>query len=398
MLLKFKEMGMDKISRIGRYITSSLAPGEPYKSYIPVDLPFEPAIDMTDISLILEKANNALGRLDGMSMVLPDPSLFIYMYVRKEAVLSSQIEGTQSSLSDLLLFENEEAPGVPMDDVAEVSCYVSALNYGLTRLKEFPLSLRLIREIHSELMENARGGNKQPGQFRSSQNWIGGSRPGNAKFVPPSPENLMSCLDNFEKFLHDKTLQLPTLIKVAIAHVQFETIHPFLDGNGRLGRLLITFILCDDGLLKEPLLYLSLYLKANRQLYYDYLQSVRETGDWEAWIKFFLAGVVETANQAAQTAQSIIGLFDSDRKKIESAGKSTAGILTIHNYLQRHPISNTSKIREKCNVSLPTVLRSMAALEELKIVKEITGKGRHKIFVYKEYLDILSQGTEPFTF
>ena len=398
MLLKFKEMGMDKTSRIGRYIKSSLVPGEPYKSYIPVDLPFEPAIDMTDISLILEKANNALGRLDGMSMALPDPSLFIYMYVRKEAVLSSQIEGTQSSLSDLLLFENEEAPGVPMDDVAEVSCYVSALNYGLNRLKELPLSLRLIREIHSKLMENARGGNKQPGQFRSSQNWIGGSRPGNAKFVPPSPENLMPCLDNFEKFLHDETLQLPTLIKVAIAHVQFETIHPFLDGNGRLGRLLITFILCNDGLLKEPLLYLSLYLKANRQLYYDYLQSVRETGDWEAWIKFFLTGVAETANQAAQTAQSIIGLFDNDRKKIESAGKSTAGILMIHNYLQRHPISNTSKIRERCNVSLPTVLRSMVVLEELNIVKEITGKGRHKIFVYKEYLDILSQGTEPFTF
>ncbi len=398
MLLKFKGLGMDKTSRIGRYIKSSLVPGEPYKSYIPVDLPFEPAIDMVDISLILEKANNALGRLDGMSMVLPDPSLFIYMYVRKEAVLSSQIEGTQSSLSDLLLFENEGVPGVPMDDVAEVSCYVSALNYGLNRLKEFPLSLRLIREIHAKLMENARGGNKQPGQFRSSQNWIGGSRPGNAKFVPPSPENLMPCLDNFEKFLHDETLQLPTLIKVAIAHVQFETIHPFLDGNGRLGRLLITFILCNDGLLKEPLLYLSLYLKANRQLYYDYLQSVRETGDWEAWIKFFLTGVAETANQAAQTAQSIIGLFNNDRKKIESAGKSTAGILTIHNYLQRHPISNTSKIREKCNVSLPTVLRSMVALEKLNIVKEITGKGRHKIFVYKEYLDILSQGTEPFTF
>lgn len=391
-------MEMDKKSRIGRYITSSVVPGEPCKSYIPVDLPFKPAIDMTDISLVLSIANNALGRLDGMSMVLPDPSLFIYMYVRKEAVLSSQIEGTQSSLSDLLLFENEEAPGVPMDDVAEVSCYVSALNYGLNRLKEFPLSLRLIREIHSKLMENERGGNKQPGQFRSSQNWIGGSRPGNAKFVPPSPENLMSCLDNFEKFLHDETLQLPTLIKVAIAHVQFETIHPFLDGNGRLGRLLITFILCNDGLLKEPLLYLSLYLKANRQLYYDHLQSVRETGDWEAWIKFFLTGVAETANQAAQTAQSIIGLFDRDRKKIEFAGKSTAGILTIHNYLQRHPISNTSKMREKCNVSLPTVLRSMVALEELNIVKEITGKGRHKIFVYKEYLDILSQGTEPFTF
>src|SRR3990167_10253009 len=389
---------MNKKSRVGHYIKSSVVGGEFYQSYVPASLPFNPPLDMTDLLPLLDQANIALGRLDAVSMILPDPSVFLYMYVRKEAVLSSQIEGTQSSLSDLLLFENEEMPGVPMNDVAEVSCYVSALSYGLKRLNALPLSLRLIREIHGKLMENARGCHKQPGHFRSSQNWIGGSRPGNAKFVPPSPENLMPCLDNFEKFLHDETLQLPTLIKVAIAHVQFETIHPFLDGNGRLGRLLITFILCNDGLLKEPLLYLSLYLKANRQLYYDYLQSVRETGDWEAWIKFFLTGVAETANQAAQTAQSIIGLFDNDRKKIESAGKSTAGILMIHNYLQRHPISNTSKIRERCNVSLPTVLRSMVVLEELDIVKEITGKGRHKIFVYKEYLDILSQGTEPFTF
>ena len=314
---------------------------------------------MDELYPLLDQASTALGRLDGMSMVLPDHSLFLYMYVRKEAVLSSQIEGTQSSLSDLLLFETEEAPGAPIDDVQEVSNYVTAMNYGLERLKEFPLSLRLIREIHEKLMTGARGGNKMPGEFRSSQNWIGGSRPGDAKFVPPPPERLMEKLDTFEKFLHDETVKMPALIKAALAHVQFETIHPFLDGNGRVGRLLITFILCVEGILKEPLLYLSLYFKANRQAYYDHLQSVRETGDWEAWIRFFLTGVIDTANQATETAQAIMALFDKDRNKIEEAGKPTAAVLTIHNYFQSHPISNTTKIKEACGLSLPTVLRAL---------------------------------------
>ncbi len=389
---------MDKNNRLGKYSKSAVVAGESYLSYIPQDLPFSPPLDMTAVYPLLEKANVALGRLDGMSMVLPDPSLFIYMYVRKEAVLSSQIEGTQSSLSDLLLYETKEAPGALLDDVTEVSCYVSALTYGLERLNTLPLSLRLMCEIHAKLMTNARGGTKQPGEFRKSQNWIGGSRPGNAKFVPPSPENLMPCLDNLETFLHDETTPLPTLIKAAIAHVQFETIHPFLDGNGRLGRLLITLLLCSEGILKEPLLYLSLYLKANRQTYYDYLQSVRETGDWEAWIKFFLTGVTDTANQAADTAKQIIGLFNADRAVIEQSGKSTAAILTIHNYLQNHPVSNTANIKDVCNVSLPTVMRSMKALEALGIVEELTGKDRHKIFAYKRYLDMLSQGTEPLNY
>jgi Fic family protein len=310
-------------------------------------------------------------------------------------VLSSQIEGTQSTLSDLLLFESNEAPGVPMDDVTEVSCYVAAMNYGLKRLKEFPLSLRLLREIHAKLMSNARGGHKMPGEFRTSQNWLGGSRPGTARFVPPPPERLMETLDAFEKFLHDDKIKLPALIQAALAHVQFETIHPFLDGNGRLGRLLITFILCVKGVLKEPLLYLSLYLKTNRQAYYDHLQAVRETGDWESWIKFFLIGVAETATQATETAQAIISLFNKDRASIEKSGKSTATILTIHNYLQRHPIANTTKIKKACGVSLPTVLRALAALESIGIIREITGKERHKVFVYEDYLKILSQGTEP---
>ncbi|MBL1420878.1 MAG: Fic family protein [Alphaproteobacteria bacterium] len=384
---------MNYKNRIGRYIKSSAVAGETYKAYMPTPLPPEPELDMASLYTLLDKASAALGRLDGMSMVLPDPSLFLYMYVRKEAVLSSQIEGTQSSLSDLLLYENADAAGVPLDDVTEVSCYVSAMNYGLERLKEFPLSLRLIREIHAKLMDNARGGNKQPGEFRRSQNWIGGNKPSNARFVPPPPEKLMECLGQFETFLHDEKVQLPILIKAALAHVQFETIHPFLDGNGRLGRLLITFILCDNGVLKEPLLYLSLYFKANRDAYYGHLQAVREKGEWEEWIKFFLTGVVDTANQATETAQAIIQLFNADRNQIEISGRSTAAVLTIHTYLQKYPVSNTTSIRERTNLSQPTVMRSLSTLESLGIVKEITGKARNKIFVYNEYLDILNKET-----
>ncbi|MBL4747904.1 MAG: Fic family protein [Magnetovibrio sp.] len=386
-----------KNDRIGKHVKCSVVGGEDYTAYVPQNLPPVPPLAMDDLYPLLDQANTALGRLDGMSMVLPDSSLFLYMYIRKEAVLSSQIEGTQSSLSDLLLFETEEALGAPMDDVVEVSCYVSAMNYGLERLKDFPMSLRLIREIHAKLMDNARGGNKMPGEFRTSQNWIGGSRPGNARFVPPPPEQLMECLGAFEGFLHDENVKLPALVKAALAHVQFETIHPFLDGNGRLGRLLITFILCMEGVLKEPLLYLSLYFKANRQEYYDHLQSVRETGDWESWIKFFLTGVIETATQATETAQAIIALFSTDRASIEASGKSTAGVLSVHQFLQHHPITNTTKIKNGCNVSLPTVLRSLTTLETLGIVREITGKDRNKIFAYQEYLNILNKGTELFT-
>lgn len=385
-----------KNSRIGNYVPSALVGDEGYKAYVPATLPPDPPLDMEVLYPLLDQASTALGRLDGMSMVLPDASLFLYMYVRKEAVLSSQIEGTQSSLSDLLLFESDEAPGVPMDDVTEVSCYVAAMDYGIERLKSLPLSLRLLREIHAKLMSNARGGHKTPGEFRTSQNWIGGTRPSKALFVPPPPERLMETLDAFERFLHDDKVKLPALIRAALAHVQFETIHPFLDGNGRLGRLLITFILCVEGVLKEPLLYLSLYLKANRQAYYDHLQSVRTTGDWESWIKFFLTGVIEVANQATDTARAVLALFNEDRAKIAGSGKSTSTILAIHAYLQRHPITTTTRIKAACQVSLPTILRALTVLETLGIVREATGKERHKIFVYQAYLDILNQGTEPF--
>jgi Fic family protein len=381
--------------RIGSFIKSSAVGGESYSAYVPTALPPSPPLQMDALYPLLDQANTALGRLDGIQMVLPDPSLFLYMYVRKEAVLSSQIEGTQSTLSDLLLSEHAKAPGIPVDDVVEVSCYVAAMDYGLERLSTLPLSLRLIREIHEKLMNNARGGNKYPGEFRTSQNWLGGTRPGNARFVPPPPEKLMPCLDQFEKFLHDEKAQLPVLIKAALAHHQFETIHPFLDGNGRLGRLLITFILCIEGVLKKPLLYLSLYFKANRDTYYHHLQAVRDTGDWESWIEFFLTGVVETANQATETAQSILALFQEDRNKIENSPKQTAAVQSVHAYLQQKPITLTSQIKKSCQLSLPTVLRALSTLEELDIVREITGKERHKIFVYRRYLDILNQGTEP---
>ncbi|MFT7088190.1 MAG: Fic family protein [Rickettsiales bacterium] len=384
-----------KKDRIGKYVKSSIVSGETFNSYIPSNLPPEPPIDLSEIYPLLDKANTALGRLDGISLVLPDPSLFLYMYVRKEAVLSSQIEGTQSSLSDLLLFENNgQSSHNLFDDVTEVSSYVAAMNYSIERLEKLPLSLRLIREAHEKLMNNSRGNNKNPGEFRTSQNWIGGSRPGNALFVPPPAEKLMDCLDNFEKFLHDEKVKMPILIRAAIAHVQFETIHPFLDGNGRIGRLLITLMLCNDGILKQPSLYLSLYFKANRQEYYNHLQNIRETGDFESWIKFFLTGVEKTSNGAVTTAKNIINLFNQDSNLIETSDKCTPAILAIYKYLQKSPITNTGKIKEECKISLPTIIRNMENLEYLGIVEEVTKKERHKIFVYKKYLEILNDG-EP---
>ncbi len=346
--------------------------------------------------LLFEQANQSLGRLDGLAAVLPDLGLFIYAYVRKEAVLSSQIEGTQSSLSDLLLFENDEAPGVPIQDVQEVSNYVAALNHGLTRLREgFPLSLRLIREIHEVLLSKGRGSTKEPGEFRRSQNWIGGTRPGNAAFVPPPPERVMECMGDLEKFLHVERTDLPPLIKAGLVHVQFETIHPFLDGNGRLGRLLITFLLCAAGALREPILYLSLFFKAHRQTYYDLLMRVRETGDWEAWIEFFLTGVKETSEQAVNAALRILALLDSDRQKIAAAGRPAASMLRVFQHAQTNPIMSIATTAEKIGISFPTVTSSVTHLQKLGVLREITGKQRRRLFVYDAYLKILNEGTEP---
>ena len=379
---------MDIQKRIGQRIKATTA-GEAYYTYVPNPLPPDPPLQMEKLYPLLDRANVALGRLDGIGNVLPDPELLLYFYIRKEAVLSSQIEGTQSSLSDLVMYENKEVPGVPEQDVIEVSRYVAAMEHGIERLKEdFPLSLRLIREIHEILLSHARGSTKQPGEFRRSQNWIGGTRPGNAKFVPPSPDKLIELLDNFEKFLHDD--HLPTLIKAALAHVQFETIHPFLDGNGRLGRLLITFILCLEGILSKPLLYLSLYFKTYRNQYYDQLQSVRETGDWESWIKFFLEGVVQTAEQAVTTAKKIHQLFLEDREKIEDLGRAAASALIAYHYFQKHSVTDIGKIAKHCKTTIPTAAKSVNHMVDLGIVEEITGKERRRIYAYKKYLDILN--------
>lgn len=379
----------------GEYTTTSTT-GESVRAFIPRPLPPDPPLALESFHPLLDRANQALGRLDGLSKVLPDPELFLYLYVRKEAVLSSQIEGTQSSLSDLLLFENEAAPGVPMDDVREVSNYVAAMQHGLERLREgFPLSLRLIREIHEILLRNGRGAERTPGEFRRSQNWIGGTRPGNATYVPPPPERLMECLDGFEKFLHDESQTLPLLVQLGLIHVQFETIHPFLDGNGRLGRLLITLLLCARGALREPLLYLSLYFKTHRSYYYDLLQRVRTEGVWEEWLTFFLEGTEATAKQAADTAVELIRLFEADRKRIQAIGRPALSALRVHEYMQKKPLINIGLAARALNLSVPTVSGALARLEELGIVKETTGRERDRIFAYNRYLDIVSAGTEP---
>ncbi len=351
---------------------------------------------MDGLHRLLENANSAIGRLDGVTSILPDTSLFLYMYVRKEAILSSQIEGTQSSLSDLLLFESEEAPGIPLDDVQEVSNYVAAMNHGLDRIHQgFPLSLRLIREIHAILLDNGRGSTKQPGEFRRSQNWIGGTRPGNALFVPPPPHRVLDLMSDLEAFIRADTQEMPTLIKAGLVHVQFETIHPFLDGNGRLGRLLITFLLCAQGILKEPLLYLSLHFKTHRRQYYDLLQQVREQGDWETWLEFFLEGIAETSLQASETAREILALFESDQYRIDGLGRPAASALRVHQLLQRKPVTGIPAAAQRLGISPPTIAKSIQHLKDLGIVREITGRQRGRMFVYSDYLGILSRGTEP---
>ncbi|MBI5442959.1 MAG: Fic family protein [Deltaproteobacteria bacterium] len=383
---------MARARQTGRYVTTSTA-GERFEAFVPDPPPSVSELELSPEHFEkMEKANLALGRLDGLATLLPDTSLFLYFYVRKEAVLSSQIEGTQSSFSDLLLFESDEAPGVPLHDVVEVSNYVAAMSHGLSRMKEgFPLSLRLIREIHEVLLSRGRGETKTPGEFRRSQNWLGGTRPGNARFVPPPPEHLTQCLGDFEKYLHAE--RPPVLLKAALAHVQFETIHPFLDGNGRLGRLLITLLLCAEGALRQPLLYLSLFFKENRGVYYDLLQKVRLEGAWEEWLLFFLEGVLSTSQQAVSTAQKILTVFDRDRGRIEQLGRPAGSVLRVHQYLQRKPLSSIPKAAVETGLTRPTVAASLRHLGELGIVRELTGKERHRLFVYDEYLEILNEGT-----
>lgn len=377
-------------TRLGRYVETAVG-GERVRAFVPPPLPPDPPLRLDGLLDRLGAADRAIGRLDGASTVLPDRQLFLHMYVRKEAVLSSQIEGTQSSLSDLLRFESEAEAGVPLDDVREVSNYVDAMEYGLQRLRTLPLSLRLIREMHARLLRHGRGQEKSPGEFRTSQNWIGGTRPGNAVFVPPPASELLSCLDALEKFIHAETPNLPPLIKVGLIHVQFETIHPFLDGNGRIGRLLIALYLCVRGALKEPLLYLSLYLKARRDDYYRLLQEVRTQGAWEAWLEFFLDGVAATANQAAGSATRIIELFREDRSRITAEGERAGAMLRVHQLLQEKPFLTARKAAELTALSVPTINAAITALLSLGIVDEVTGRRRGRVYRYRAYMELLSE-------
>ena len=380
--------------RLGRYV-ETVAGGEAVRAFVPPALPPEPPIDLLPLLGKLSNAERALGRLDGITVLLPSHELFLYMYVRKEAVLSSQIEGTQSTLTDLLRFETEAEVGQPIDDIREVSNYVDAMMFGLDRLQQLPLSLRLIREMHERLLHSGRGAKTNPGEFRRSQNWVGGTRLGNALYVPPPFSELNGVLGSFEHFLHEEVSGLPILIKAGLLHVQFETIHPFLDGNGRIGRLLITLYLCMHGALRKPLLYLSLYLKTHRAEYYRLLQEVRERGAWEAWLAFFLEGVAETANQAFDAATRIVELFREDRERITEQGERVGSALRVHDLFQQNPLATAKRLIQQTGLTAPTVNLALVDLQKLGIVAEMTGRRRGRVFGYGAYLTILNEGTNP---
>lgn len=380
----------------GRYETATTA-GETVRAFVPDPLPPLPPIDLTgQRQQRLERALLACGRLDGVSALLPDPGLFLYAYVRREALLSSQIEGTQSSLSDLLLFEMEEVPGVPFDDVVEVSNYVAALEHGIERLRGgFPLANRLLREVHARLLARGRGAEKSPGEFRRSQNWIEGSRPGTAHFVPPPPGQVEPCMAALERFLHDDSHALPVLVKAAAALVQFETIHPFLDGNGRVGRLLIALILHEAQVLRQPLLYLSLFFKQHRADYYRLLDSVRTDGDWESWVDFFLEGVAQTAGGAVETAHRLLTLFREDEAHVAGQGRRAGSLLRVFSALRARPITTIPELVRRSGLSFPTAAKGAETLVELGIALELTGRERHRIFSYPRYVAMLGEGAEP---
>jgi Fic family protein len=377
----------------GRFLTTSVA-GEKVRAFVPDALPpSQSSLDLASLLGPLTGAERALGRLDGITLLLPSQDLFLYMYARKEAVLSSQIEGTQSTLADLLRFETDAQAGTPFNDVREVSNYVDAMMYGLDRLRALPLSLRLIREMHARLLQGARGSALDPGEFRRSQNWLGGTRPGDAQFVPPPVAELDRCLAELEAFMHEDVSGLPPLVKAGLLHVQFETIHPFLDGNGRMGRLLITLYLCVQGGLTSPLLYLSLYFKTHRTEYYRLLQDVRERGAWREWLVFFLRGVEETATQAFMAATRIVQLFEEDRARITAESERAGSALRVHAGLQRHPFSTTAQLVVESGLSEPTVNATLGDLIGLGIVEEVTGRRRGRVFGYRQYLAILGEGT-----
>jgi Fic family protein len=378
----------------GQYV-SSVAGGVNCKAFVPAPLPPTPELQLSGkLHSRISQAMLALGRLDAISTLLPDAQLFLYSYVRKEAVMSSQIEGTQSSLSDLMLYEMEGMPGVPMDDVQEVSCYVNALSLGVQRIREgHPITFRLISELHQALMTSGRGINKAPGEFRKNSVWIGGHRADEATFVPPPAIELANCWADLERFINDVPQETDPLIKAALAHVQFETIHPFLDGNGRLGRLLIPLILVSGGVLSQPLLYLSVFFKKHRQTYYDRLQQVRISGDWESWLLFFVDAVATTANQAVGTAQALNQLRQTHRQQLEPLGRLATSAQQVLDVLFEQPIANINTLVKGSNLTPATVGKVMDRLSQpdVALVKELTGQKRNRVFAYSAYIDILNQ-------
>lgn len=378
--------------RAGAYLTVREG-GETYRVFHPKPLPPDPPIAIDDeLLMLLDRASRAIGHLDGSTVLLPDPEAFIHSYVRKEAILSSQIEGTQSSLSELLLLEQGSLFGPDTADAKEVSNYVAAMNHGLDRIAGgFPLTLRLIREVHAILMDGTRGATQSPGAFRRGPVWIGGERPAVATFMPPPANELDTALANLEKFIQGKPTPLPPLLTAAIAHAQFETIHPFFDGNGRIGRLLITLMLSADGVLARPLLYLSLYLKQHRAVYYERLQAVRERGDWEGWIRFFLEAVAVVADEAARTTHEILALFERDKQRLTDL-KSPTG-LRVHSYVSRNVYMSAPKAAKELGLTSPTIYKAVEALVEMGMLAEVTGQKRNRVFVHIDYLRLL-QGDE----
>lgn len=388
--------------RAGRFTPVSSERGA-YAAFSPKPLPPDPPLVIdTEMQRLLDRANRALGRLDGITLLLPDADQFLYSYIRKEAVLSAQIEGTQSSLSDLLLFEHDVAPGVPKEDVRETTNYLTALNLGLRSMEEgLPLSLRLLKQVHVELLRGTRGGDTGPGEFRRIQNWLGGVDPASARYVPPPPHEVPAAMADLEKFLHGDPRRMPILIRAALAHAQFETIHPFLDGNGRLGRLMVTLLLCSDTadgegpVLSRPLLYLSLHLKRHRDTYYERLQAIRTDGDWEGWLRFFLEGVISVAELASETTERIVGLIERDRRRVSELGRAAGSALLVFDHAVREVVLRIPETAERLPISEPTVATAIGHLERGGILRELTGRSRNKIFAYDHYLKILSEGTEP---
>ena len=379
----------------GRYVTVTTA-GEPFQAFVPAPLPPEPPVLWSAaLRRRFDAALVALGRLDAVTSLLPNAALLLYSFVRKEAVLSSQIEGTQSSLADLLLYEIDEQPGVPVDDAREVSRCVTALEHGLKTLRDgLPLCTRLLCEMHKVLLTHPGGYGKTPGEVRRSQVWIGGTRPGNAAFVPPPADALPECLTSLERFLNDDPEPVPPLIKAALVHVQFETIHPFLDGNGRLGRLLIVLQLVADGVLSEPMLYPSLFFKTHRALYYELLNEVRLRGDWERWLDFFAEGIEVSATQAVATANALLALVNADRDYIAGLGRAAASALTVHQALQRQPIATSAALVKATGLTPATVNKSLAHLERIGIVAELTNRQRGRVFSYRRYVEQLAAELE----